>query len=217
MKKVFHTIALAVGLLGAATASYASPASICDANTQNLVSNCGFETGGFSSWTLTGNDVPGEAGSLYGVEGTDPYPLPNGTDPHSGTFQAYFSDLAANATSLSQTLSTVVGDTYLLTFDMAQYLVGPGTVTSLFNVSFGGLSVLSLSDIGEQGYTAYSLQATATSSSSVLSFTMGNDIGEFLLDDVSVSAVPEPSSIALLSVGLLGVRFAKSRRRSDKT
>src|SRR5580704_8216270 len=68
----------------------------------NLLSNCGFESGDFTSWTLAGNDVPGQLGNLYGVEGTDPFPLPGGTAPFSGNFQAYFGDLNANATTISQ-------------------------------------------------------------------------------------------------------------------
>src|SRR5580700_9508392 len=79
-------------------------ASICDAIAGNLVTNCGFETGDFTGWTLSGNDVPGALGNLYGVEGTDPYPTPGGTAPQSGNNQAYFSDLVSNSTTLSQTV-----------------------------------------------------------------------------------------------------------------
>src|SRR5580704_4911525 len=76
-------------------------ADVCTMPT-NVVSNCGFETGDFTSWTVSGNDVPGELGNLYGVEGTDPFPTPGGTAPFSGNFQAYFGDLNANATTISQ-------------------------------------------------------------------------------------------------------------------
>ena len=39
--------------------------SICDAVSGNLVANCGFETGDFTGWILSGNDVPAELGNLY--------------------------------------------------------------------------------------------------------------------------------------------------------
>src|SRR5277367_3761001 len=71
----------------------------------NIVANCGFETGDFTGWTLSGNDVPGELGNLYGVKGTDPSPLPDGTAPNSGTSQAFFADIAADPITLSQTLA----------------------------------------------------------------------------------------------------------------
>src|ERR1700744_4297388 len=81
----------------------------CQSVPQNLVANCGFETGTFSSWTLSGNDVPREQDNLYGIEGTDPFPVPNGTAPAAGNSQAFFADLPSNPITLSQTLSTGPG------------------------------------------------------------------------------------------------------------
>src|SRR5271168_990174 len=90
-----------------------SSAASCSANPTNLVANCGFETGTFSSWTLAGNDVPGALNNLYGVEGLDPI---DGNSPHSGSDQAFFGDLMQNATTLSQSLTTIAGDAYVITF-----------------------------------------------------------------------------------------------------
>jgi PEP-CTERM motif len=215
MKKIIGLLCVS-GLALAAPLSHAS--SICDAIAGNLVANCGFETGDFTSWTLAGNDVPGEAGNLYGVEGTDPFPLPGGTAPNSGNFQAFFADLAANPTTLSQTISTVAGGEYSVSFYLAQQLVGPGTVNNAVSVAFGGTTLTSLTDVAVQGYEQFSFTTHATTSSSLLAITLGNDVGEFLLDDVSVTAiaVPEPASAWLMLIGLgggLGV-LAHRRRRS---
>ena len=163
----------------------------------NLVANCGFETGDFTGWTLSGNDVPSELGNLYGLEGSDPFPLPAGTDPNSGSFQAFFADQYADATTLSQSLATSIGQTYSFSFYMAQELVGPGSVNNVFEVSLGGTDVEDLTDVAAQGYTLYSGTFTATSASTALDFKAGNDIGEFLLDDVSVTSSPEPSALLL--------------------
>ena len=112
-------------------------ASICNAISGNLVSNCGFETGDFTGWTLSGNDVPGQLGNLYGVEGADPFPMPTGTAPHSGSYQAFFADLVSNATTLALTLATVSGHDYTVSFWLSQQLVGPGTVTTALSSILG--------------------------------------------------------------------------------
>jgi uncharacterized membrane protein YfcA len=52
----------------------------------------------------------------------------------------------------------------------------------------------------------------ATSASTVLNLTLGNDLGEFLLDDVSVvpAPTPEPSTWTLALAGVLvGVFLGK--------
>ncbi len=191
--------------------------SICSAITGNLVSNCGFESGDFTGWTLIGNDVPGESGSLYGVEQTDPYPTPDGTAPNSGSYQAFFADLESNATTLSQTITTVPGKEYSVSFDMAQLLVGPGTVNNTFTADFGSTILANYTDVSVHGYEAFSFSTDATSTSSALKFQLGNDAGEFLLDDVSVTAVPEPSTASLVLIGLsiLGFGAVSRRRRAE--
>ena len=92
-------------------------ASICEAAAGNLVANCGFETGDFTSWNSTGNDTPAEQDNLYGVEGVDPF---DSIAPNSGDNQAFFADLVANSTTLSQTITTNPGDTYAISFYLAQ-------------------------------------------------------------------------------------------------
>jgi len=172
-------------------------AASCSANPKNVVTNCGFETGSFLGWTLTGNDVPGELNNLYGVEGVDPI---DNIGPNSGSYQAYVGDLATNPLTLSQTVATSAGQAYYITFDLAQDTPGtvlyPNTVALLFN----GVSLFSQTNIGMEGYKQYTFAGYAAASSTVLSITLGNSLGEFLLDDVSVTLAPEPST-RLLAVG----------------
>jgi hypothetical protein len=187
-------------------------ADTCGSVAGNLVANCGFETGDFTGWTLSGNDVPSEEGNLYGVEGTDPFPLPDGTAPNSGNFQAFFSDLAADPTTISQVLATVAGDQYTVSFYLAQQPVGPGTVNNSVDVTLGGVTVQDLSDVSTEGYTLYTGILDATSANETLNLTFGNDIGEFLLDDVSVVATPEPSALPLVAIGLVMAGWLYRRR-----
>jgi len=196
-------------------------ASICDAAVGNLVANCGFETGDFTSWTLTGNDVPAEEGNLYGVEGVDPI---DSIAPNSGNDQAFFADLVANAITLSQVITTNPGDTYAISFYAAQD-TAPGTsfcgsvlCSNQFSTSFDGISLMNLVAVPVQGYTQYSFVATPTDASSALNLVLGNDLGEFLVDDVVVtdtSAVtPEPSAwfLMLAACAITGVAGVKKFR-----
>jgi hypothetical protein len=214
MKSLIALLCVGSWLALVAPRSQAS-ASVCDAIVGNLVTNCGFETGDFTGWTVSGNDVPGELGNLYAVEGTDPYPTPGGTAAHSGNNQAYFSDLVLRSTTLSQTVATVAGDKYAISFYLAQEPLGPGTVNNSVTVGFNGTTLATLSDVGVQSYTLYTYHGTATSASSLFSLVLGNDIGEFLLDDVSVvkSPVPLPASGWLMLSGLVGVGVMARKRR----
>jgi hypothetical protein len=217
MKRTFALLCAAFGLL--LFTSQARAVS-CNLAAGNVVTNCGFETGSFSGWTLAGNDVPGQLNNLYGVEGADPFPLPGGTNPNSGNFQAFFSDQAADPTTLSQTLTTTSGKTYTISFYLAQELLGPGSVNNLALVTFGGTTIENLTNVPVEGYTLFTGTALASSGSTILSLEFGNDIGEFLLDDVVVStpavttSVPEPSSWALLFTGaVLASWFGISGRK----
>jgi hypothetical protein len=154
-----------------------------------------------------------QLGSLYGVEGTDPF---DGISPNSGSFQAFFADLDPNATTISQTLNTVVGVTYNVSWYLAQdtppdptLSCGGTPCTNVLTVSFGGTILTDLTGIPQQGYTLYSFASEATSSSTVLSITVGNTAGESLLDDVSVTATPEPSQVLLVSGGLICFLYRK--------
>jgi len=203
---------LACGLLCVAFGFFLATESRADTcgSPGNLVANCGFETGDFTSWTLSGNDVPLELNNLYGVEGHDPL---NGINPETGSFQAFFADLVDNATTLQQTFATVANDTYTVSFFLAQDTpVGAG-FSNAFSVAFGGVTLANDTDVPVEGYTEYSYNVTATSSSSVLSLKLGDDLGEFLLDDVSVVdhgtavATPEPRGGLLMLAGIMGSVF----------
>ena len=186
-------------------------AASCYAVPHNLVTNCGFELGSFSGWTLSGNDVPGQAGVLYGVEGVDPI---DSIGPNSGSYQAFFADLASNPTKISQTLATTAGTAYQITFDLAQDTAPTAGYPNSLAVVFGGTTVDSVSDVPVEGYTQYTFYGVATSASTVFSISLGNGLGEFLLDDVSVTLAPEPASVALLLSGGLLIDGLVRRRRA---
>ena len=190
--------------------------SLCDNTPHNLVTNCGFETGDFTGWTVTGNDVPGQEGNLYGVQGAggDPY----GINPNSGSYDAFGADLDVNALTLSQNLSLAgPWGSYTVSFYLAQYTdpsLGGGKYSNELNVSFGGTPFITDTAIANQGYTLYSFTTPDSSPSAELDITLGNDLGEFVLDDVSVVSTPEPAAwFLLVTAGALCVLAAKRSRQ----
>jgi len=217
MKKYITFTCIVSCLVFGATQSKAS--SVCDGVAGNLVANCGFETGDFTSWTLSGNDVPQTLGNLYGVEGHDPI---DGINPNSGSYQAFFADLVPNATTLSQSIATTAGDQYTITFWVAQDTAPTNEYDNELLASFGGTSLADLYGVAAEGYTEYTYNVGPVSgSSNTLELTFGNGLGEFLLDDVSVVdngpvVTPEPDSLLLFGTGLLALVGVARRRFSSR-
>ena len=164
------------------------------ASAANLVQNGGFETGDLSQWTEVGN-------TGYGVVGCGSAP--------EGDCQAYFGPVGS-AGGISQALATTPGGQYAISFVFNSDGGTPGS----FEVDFGGQTLLSLANPSAAGNQTFTFDATATSADTVLQFQFQDDTGFMSLDAVQVSSVPEPTSLVLMGVGLLGL--AISRRRPPR-
>ena len=123
---------------------------------------------------------------------------------------------AANG-SLSQTFDTLVGQTYDVKFYVAGNPDG-GPVIKTFDAGVTVSVPESFDNSGftksSMGWTLYSFDFTATSISSTLTFasTTNTPYGA-ALDNVSVAAVPEVSTWAMMLLGFAGVGLLVYRRK----
>jgi hypothetical protein len=152
------------------------------------------------------------------------------TSPAGGNFLALDGDPAFGS-SASQTINGLkAGERYVLTFDWAaaqwrnnQATLWNGATSEQFNVSLGGetqqTGVLNIASHGFSGWQTGTLTFTATTGSELLDFVTngapygGGEPPVALLDGVSLTGVPEPTTWAVMVLGLLGVGGLARRRR----
>jgi uncharacterized repeat protein (TIGR03803 family) len=147
---------------------------------QTILRNGGFETGNFTNWMLTGDTTNGDYFYDVVLNSFSGYDV-----VHSGNYGAFLGD--DRLATLSQTLPTVAGHSYLLSFWLDNTISGSGQE---FLVRWNSTTLDNLQSPPAFAWTNLQFIATASGTNTLLSFEAENMPNCFGLDDVSVTPVP---------------------------
>jgi hypothetical protein len=211
MKKTILALVLAAGLTAFTSRT----------NAQNLIQNGNFSTGSFTSWNASGSASIKTYwnGSLINNPQNVEYPF---ASISGATVGGYFAGFVNGTSLLSQTFSTVVGQTYDVSFlgagnddrgvDYFRATIG----TDRF-VDYGSYAVLG-QGVSRKGdvdlWKTYATSYTAVSTSTTLTFGVRVVDNAYGVANVSVTAVPEPSTCALFGIGAIGLLMVLRRKKT---
>jgi hypothetical protein len=166
----------------------------------NLVANCSFSTGNFSSWTVT-----------RALSGTDLYV--SASYGHNGDYSGVFGG-SSEYDTISQTLNTTSSQVYTLTFWLDNQGAAPGE--NDFQALWNGTSLLDETS-ATNGNVEYTYTVTGIGSDT-LEFEGWNNPARYALSDVSVTAeatalVPEGAGFWMLLCSGLAILTGMVSRR----
>ncbi len=189
MKKTIPALALILVVISGFTGNVG-------ASNANLVQNGNFETGNSQNWSLNG--------SLQFICS------PTAGTTSQGNFAWQYDAYTSSPASLIQNIATIAGQEYNLSFD-SSVIGGTGNFLS---VSIGDQTLYSSANSPDYGWITSSFNFTADQSNQNLVIRGASDPLWVEVDNISVTAVPEPSTYALFGLGAIGMLMVMRRKKT---
>ncbi len=191
-------------------------ASIFSALSFAPVASAGLINGSFEddyqasgSWNIYQN-LTGWTGGDYGIE------LRNNVDGQAYDGSNYI-ELDTTRNSAASQAITTLGQLYTLTFAYSPRM-SVGTESNKIQVFWNGNSIGTFSGngagAGGNNWMVFSIDVLGTSPSSTLKFKAVGTSDSYggSLDAVTLTAIPEPGTLALLGIGLVGLGLSRRRK-----
>jgi hypothetical protein len=178
--------------------------------------------GDFSAGTIGSSSIPNWTTSGNVAVYSSTTACCHSGDTGTGNFALFGAGDGADNGVISQSLSTVSGTEYQLTFLYGATSSPAGLGTQSISVSAGDLSTTITSNLAQRDYSlvfsSYTFDFLASGPATTLTFadasTITNSI-DGMLDSVSVAAIPEPASIFLLGSSLAALGLMRRKRKAS--
>lgn len=215
MTFIKRTFILTVAVLGVGLPSYA-----------NLLSNGSFESGNFvpdangtMSLAIGATDMTGwtvQNASLAWIGPSNPFGLSASDGSYFLDLSGYHDNAPYGGVLQSQTISTTIGAQYRLSLEIGTDPLYDSAPVSVLVTAGSASTTFTSTPVINNGWDLFFFDFTATSANTSISFDglASTDQKYIGLDNVSVTLIPEPGTMALVAGPGLLVFAAWRRRRS---